>query len=68
MGFSTPVGCVMYLFLDEIPHRYSGSETLALAGVSFFVRADGRGRTARRGQVRPVLPFCPPQPYDSKNS
>ena len=29
----------MHLFLDETTHRYSGSETLALAGVSLFVRS-----------------------------
>ena len=30
---------VMYLFLDEITHRYTGVETPALAGVSLFVRS-----------------------------
>ena len=38
-GGSTPASCVMYVFLDQITHRYPGVTSPALAGVSLFVRS-----------------------------
>ena len=38
-GGSPPASCVMYIFLDQITHRYPGVPSPALAGVSLFVRS-----------------------------